>query len=125
MTKNKLVKWQIVVTLICIFASIGSSQTNWMKNPNNPVLIPGGSGSWDETSSIVNTILFHENIYKMWYEGDKGIGFATSPDGIDWTKDTLNNPVLEPGLSGSWDEMGINNASVLIKDNIYHMCYTG
>ena len=125
MTKNKLVKWQIVVTLICIFASIGSSQTNWMKNPNNPVLIPGGSGSWDETSSIVNTILFHENIYKMWYEGDKGIGFATSPDGIDWTKDTLNNPVLEPGLSGSWDEMGINNASVLIKDNIYHVWYSG
>ena len=32
-----------------------------------------------------------ENIYEMWYvggnpQGDLGIGYATSPDGIHWTK---------------------------------------
>jgi predicted GH43/DUF377 family glycosyl hydrolase len=61
----------------------------------------------------------------MWYEGDGGFGYATSPDGINWTKDSLDNPVLQPGTAGSWDEMEINNASVLFKDNIYHMWYSG
>ena len=61
----------------------------------------------------------------MWYEGDNGIGYATSADGIIWIKDSLHNPVLEPGPPGSWDEMQINQASVLFKDNIYHLWYSG
>ena len=61
----------------------------------------------------------------MWYEGDNGFGYATSLDGIIWIKDSLHNPVLEPGPAGSWDEMQINQASVLFKDNIYHLWYSG
>jgi hypothetical protein len=113
-----------VIISICLFSTIIHSQTEWTKYID-PVLHPGNPGSWDESISVVNTILFHQNIYKMWYEGDNGFGYATSPDGIDWIKDTLHNPVLEPGPPGSWDETQINNASVLIKDNIYHLWYSG
>jgi hypothetical protein len=125
MLTSKIFSYCIVAVLFCLFTLNINSQTEWTRNANNPVLIPGGTGSWDESSAIVNTVLFHENIYKMWYEGDGGIGYATSPDGIIWTKDTLNNPVLEPGPAGAWDEMEINNASVLFKDNNYHMWFSG
>ena len=118
-------KFYLNIALLCLCTAPLYPQLDWTRHVDNPVLSPGSSGSWDETSAIVNTVLFHENIYKMWYEGDGGIGYATSPDGINWTKDSLNSPVLEPGPAGTWDEMEINNASVLVKDNIYHMWYSG
>ena len=124
MRENKLITWQFVI-LISLCIQFTNAQTEWTRSTESPVLVPGGSGSWDETFAIVNTVLYHEGIYKMWYEGDGGFGYATSPDGINWTKDSLNNPVMEPGSAGEWDEMEINNASVLIKDNIYHMWYSG
>jgi hypothetical protein len=39
----------------------------------------------------------------MWYEGDDSLGYATSPNGIVWTKHPAN-PVLAPGAAGAWDE---------------------
>jgi len=42
-----------------------------------------------------------------------------------WTKDLLNNPVLGPGQSGSWDDQGAGMCTVLLEDTIYHMWYTG
>jgi len=113
------------VTIFFLYSSILFSQTGWLRYHDNPVLTPGNQGSWDENFSVVNTVLFHEDIYKMWYEGDNGFGYATSLDEIHWVKDTLNNPVLGPGPVGSWDESAINNASVIIINNVYHMWYSG
>jgi len=44
---------------------------------------------------------------RIWYSGDRAsykgmIGYATSANGINWTKH--ENPVLETGASGSWEE---------------------
>jgi predicted GH43/DUF377 family glycosyl hydrolase len=124
MKKNKSFIWQ-VLAIISLFIPLMNAQTEWTRSEYNPVLVSGGTGAWDATSAVVNTVLFHEGIYKMWYEGDGGFGYATSPDGLNWTKDSLNNPVMEPGSAGEWDETEINNASVLIIDNIYHMWYSG
>ena len=74
---------------------------NWSKHPT-PVLDLGDAGEWDE-STVEEPIVLRENgHYKMWYiswtppNGSAMIGYATSPDGIIWTKDTLNNPVMIP-----------------------------
>ena len=41
--------------------------------------------------------------YKMWYApNDHSVGYATSADGIAWTKHS-GNPILE-GAAGEWDE---------------------
>jgi hypothetical protein len=37
------------------------------------------------------------------YDNDTKIGHATSPDGITWTLDVANNPVLTVGGAGAWD----------------------
>ena len=100
------------------------AQTQWQKYPD-AVLNVGTPGSWDETLSVATTVMFQNNIYKMWYEGDGGFGYATSQDGFVWTKDTVHNPILEPGPPGSWDHNAINHASVLFVNNTYHMWYSG
>jgi hypothetical protein len=49
--------------------------------------------------------LFVDNAFRMWYNGGNtdsgiaGIGYATSTDGIVWTKNAA--PVLMPGLQGA------------------------
>jgi len=55
------------------------------------VLDIGPFGAWDDYRLAVPTV-FHDGMtYKMWYGGNDGsggtgVGYATSPDGINWTK---------------------------------------
>jgi serine/threonine protein kinase len=70
---------------------------------NTPVLKKGNPGQWDEDSVEPGTVIFddHNNIFKMWYTGRSNnsskIGYATSPDGIQWVK-YLYNPVYDDEL---------------------------
>jgi hypothetical protein len=66
------------ILLLSVLSSATVAQTQWNKLPGNPVLSPGPSGSWDETGAVVNTVRQYEGVYKMWYEGNKGFGLATS-----------------------------------------------
>ena len=54
------------------------------------------------------------------------VGYATSADGISWTKNACN-PVLDYGSVGSWDFYQAWNASVIYDDvaDSYQMWYTG
>ena len=88
-------------------------------------LLPvGPAGSWDENLAVATSVMFHEGIYKMWYEGDGGFGYATSPDGLVWSK-YGGNPVLQPGPGGAWDEVDIDDASVVYAQGLYRMWYSG
>jgi hypothetical protein len=60
----------------------------------------------------------------MYYTGGAEIGRATSLDGINWQRDTINNPVLS-GTLGQWDEGGVSLSRCLYADNLIHMWYTG
>jgi predicted GH43/DUF377 family glycosyl hydrolase len=64
----------------------------WTPDPE-PVLLPGGEGSWDEQHVDAPRVLKTENGYVMYYTGydstgmrSSMIGMATSEDGITWTK---------------------------------------
>ncbi len=112
-----------VIALSIVHPTALVAQVLWNKLETNPVLSPGTSGSWDETTAVANTVLRHGGVYKMWYEGDDSFGYATSDDGINWVK-WPSNPVMQPGGIGSWDENNIDNASVVIVGNTYHMFYS-
>lgn len=43
---------------------------------------------------------------------------------IEWQKHP-QNPVLEKGPSGSWDDIGIDGGSIIFDGTIYHMWYNG
>ena len=88
-----------------------SDGLDWEIYSGNPVLEVGAPGSWDEQEANGPTVLKDGAVYKMWYHGcnldysECSIGYATSNDGVNWTKHT-GNPVLE-ATPGAWDESGL------------------
>jgi len=106
---------------------------------SDPVMNPGDPGSWDSVWILHPTVIFDGTTYHMWYMGWDGniprIGYATSPDGINWTKyDDLitvnppfaeSDPVMNPGDPGSWDVAAVFSPSVIYDGTSYHMWYSG
>ena len=88
----------------------------------------GASGTWDTRHACFCTVLFDGTNYRMWYTGNDGsdyrIGYATSVDGIEWEKHP-NNPVLDLGESGTWDDSHVGFCTVLFDGTNYRMWYTG
>jgi Tol biopolymer transport system component len=100
----------------------------WAKYPGNPVLVEGAGGDWDDSSVMIPSVIFNGTGYQMWFGGQDAssvfrIGYATSPDGITWTKD-LSNPVLEP-TPGGWDESMVSGPFTIFDGSTYHMWYSG
>lgn len=108
-----------------------SNGSVWNKYSGNPVLTPGAHGTWDHLGVLCPSVLMDGNVYRMWYYGKSdsdpsidSIGYATSPDGIAWTKDA-NNPVLERGAESEWDDFGVSGPSVLFDGSTFKMWYQG
>ena len=136
--KNRQYRISIIIILCLSILAIGSlsAQTIWKKYEGNPVLSAGPAGTWDDTEVYRPWVIYDPDsaLYYMWYVGWNGnvvsagaelIGLATSPDGIHWTKDTVNNPVLENGPVGSWDHWNVGVPVVLRDGTGYQMWYTG
>lgn len=99
---------------------------SWTRYAGNPVLPGGGAGAWDETVDYPS-VVFDGESYHMWYIGgptSSSIGYASSPDGIAWTRHP-DNPVLE-GNAGerAWDER-LLSVEVMLDGDTYHMLYSG
>jgi hypothetical protein len=101
---------------------------DWAKYEGNPVLDLGDSGQWDDSGVRTGVVLYHEEVYKLWYVGDDGeqmrLGYATSLDGINWTIYD-ENPVLDNGNPGNWDDTMIAHCYVINNGNTYEMWYQG
>ena len=103
---------------------------NWSQNSNNPVLTVGAPGEWDAVAAFAGSVLFVDGQYQMWYHGTTGnaltgieIGYATSPDGVNWTKHS-GNPILRR-TPGNWDADNVSFARVIKDGHRYRMWYTG
>ena len=95
---------------------------SWTKQPGNPVLSAGPEGAWDGEKVADPNVLFDGTTYHMWYAGNDGsgwqIGYATSTDGVTWTK-SPSNPVLTTGSPGDRDEGNISEPNVLYENGVY------
>jgi hypothetical protein len=85
-----------------------------VKHPRNPLL--GTDQPWEQGQEITYANVMHDQekgLFKMWYgswlvdakPSQMTIGYATSPDGITWTKPLINeknrtNVVLTPDVIG-------------------------
>jgi hypothetical protein len=87
--------------------------------------------SWDGYTVELATVIREEGQYKMWYTSYVNvaptypgyIGYATSSDGVHWTK-YPGNPVLGPGLS-AWEAGGPYTCDVMPYQDGYKMWYAG
>ncbi len=96
------------------FSTDGITWKRWTEvtGINLAVLLNGGAGTWDATHTAYGTIMPDPGGgYQMWYSGgdgsvDQGIGYATSPDGIVWTR-SPGNPIANVGslstTAGDWN----------------------
>lgn len=88
-----------------------------------------GLGGVDEPDAygVADPCVLKENgTYRMWYAGYDGnswqIHYATSIDGVNWTKEGV---VLSPGNRGELDELGIQNPVVITRAGQYELWYQG
>lgn len=96
---------------------------NWTKT--GVVMLPTETYEGDSLDPM--SVIFENGTYKMWYGGEAYGGcacYATSPDGINWTKYS-GNPVLRK-TSGNWDNEGAGGQHTVIKvGDGYYMYYKG
>lgn len=102
----------------------------WQKHINNPVLTPGENGAWDDGVVAGACVMFKDSTFHMWYDGWNktgsidAIGYATSTDGINWTK-YVGNPVMMQGKTSEWDTLGVGYPNVIFDGVSYKMWYNG
>ncbi len=116
-----------VGTLLALVAPVrGVAQITW--TDDNTVLSPGPG--WESSWVAFVSVIDQDSQFVMWYSGGDNVnginvrvGRATSPDGMHWTKDTLN-PVMGHG-SSAWDGKAAWFPKVLKIGNAYTMWFTG
>ena len=89
----------------------------------NPVFTAGGPGAWDAKIRERGWILHEGDTYYLWYtgydgttEGQKMLGYATSKDGIAWTR-FPGNPIYR--------EQWVEDMMVVKHAGIYYMFAEG
>lgn len=94
-----------------------------------PVLETGPRGSWDERAVADPGVLRVGDSLYMFYLGQdrarrQRLGLARSADGVRWQK-LRDNPVLELGADGAFDEEGLGEPAVWQSHGYYWMLYRG
>ena len=86
---------------------------------------------WEKTSLFCPHVIWDEEqqLYRMWYSGGEqlecdAIGYATSPDGIHWTKCGLN-PIFTRDPNNFWDSLKVEACYVVPHNGWYYMFYLG
>ena len=101
---------------------------HWQQYANNPVLTPG-PGLYDNYSISAHNVMYDPPLYKMWYSGrysgnyTHSIGYATSSDGLHWTKYS-GNPVMTRSTNNDTYVGGPWGASVVKLGSEYFAAYT-
>ena len=104
---------------------------NWNRFTGNPVL-PKRPGEWDNVGTGMGAVIQDGDTLRMWYNGfstgdlnqpGNKIGYATSLDGINWTRHSA--PVLQAGSGGEWDDEIISPGSVVKEGDTFKMWYSG
>ncbi len=104
-----------------------SDGVSWVMDPANPVLTRGAEGEWDDDALWGVGLIHDASGFRMWYAGSDGgisrTGYATSTDGSTWTK-YAENPIIDVGAPGSFDDIGVGPTTVMVRDGLYQMWYT-
>ncbi len=106
-----------------------SADAQMWRRHGPPVLQPGPEGAWDEAGVADPYVARCGETYYMYYLGQnrrgvQRLGVARSPDGVHWQK-FLDNPVLDLGPPGAFDERGLGEPAVFRGAEEYYMIYTG
>jgi hypothetical protein len=104
--------------------AVSKDGINW--KIDSSAVMPADPSAWDNSVEIP-WVIRENGQYKMWYEGNVNgqfhycVGFATSTDGIHWSK-YAGNPVMAPGKA-TWEAQSIYGCAILPFAGGYKMWY--
>jgi predicted GH43/DUF377 family glycosyl hydrolase len=101
----------------------------WKRKSATPVLAP--EQPWEKGAVMCPHVLYDDKalLYRMWYSGGEqyepdAIGYATSGDGLKWTKHE-KNPVFRPDPKAAWEKDRVTACQVVRQGDWYVMFYIG
>ncbi len=98
---------------------------SFTKYGSSAVLSPTSS-TYDESGCKEPTVLYEDGLFKMWYtglnNGVETIGYATSKDGLSWSK---YGAVLDQPSTTAWGDSVLGDPCVIRVDGMYYMYLTG
>jgi beta-1,2-mannobiose phosphorylase / 1,2-beta-oligomannan phosphorylase len=102
---------------------------SWNRMSGKPVLSP--EKPWEKQCVMCPHVLWDEaaKAFKMWYSAGErnepnAIGYATSPDGLHWTKHP-GNPIFQPDRAHDWEKHKVTACQVIKHGGWYVMFYIG
>jgi predicted GH43/DUF377 family glycosyl hydrolase len=101
----------------------------WTRMSRKPVLAP--EQPWEKGAVMCPHVMWdpRSRSYRMWYSGGEqyepdAIGYATSPDGLAWTKHP-GNPVFTPSPDAAWEKHKVTACQVIRQGGWHLMFYIG
>ncbi|GHT18770.1 hypothetical protein FACS1894189_7040 [Planctomycetales bacterium] len=102
----------------------------WKRQSDKPVL--SAEQGWEKGIAVMCPHVEWDadaSLYKMWYSGGEqyepnAIGYATSKDGLVWTK-YPQNPVFAADKGITWEQHKVTAAQIIKHGNEYLMFYIG
>jgi predicted GH43/DUF377 family glycosyl hydrolase len=101
----------------------------WKRMSEKPVLAV--DKPWEKVAVMCPHVIWDaEKLrYRMWYSGGEqyepnAIGYATSADGLYWTKDAAN-PVFKPNPKAEWEQERVTGCQVVKRGDWHYMFYIG
>ncbi|HEV3004577.1 MAG TPA: hypothetical protein VGX78_08950 [Pirellulales bacterium] len=101
--------------------------TTWERASDKPVLSP--EQAWEREAVMCPHVMYEDRLYRMWYSGGEqyepnAIGYATSEDGLTWTKHE-ENPVFRPDSTSAWEQDRVTACQVVRLGDWFVMFYIG
>ena len=101
----------------------------WKRRSTRPVLSP--ERTWEKVAVMCPHVLYDgkDKLYRMWYSAGEqfepnAIGYATSPDGLRWSRHD-QNPVFRPDQKSRWEKDCVTACQVVKQGDWYVMFYIG
>jgi beta-1,2-mannobiose phosphorylase / 1,2-beta-oligomannan phosphorylase len=101
----------------------------WKRRSDVPVLAP--EQPWEKVAVMCPHVIWNDSTkeYRMWYSGGEqfepdAIGYATSPDGLNWKKHS-DNPIFRADPSNQWEQDRVTGCQVVRQGDGYLMFYIG
>jgi predicted GH43/DUF377 family glycosyl hydrolase len=102
---------------------------HWRRMSSRPVL--SFERPWEKVAVMCPHVIWDDQlkVFRMWYSGGEqnepnAIGYATSPDGLVWTKHEAN-PVFTPDPQIAWERFKVAGVQVEKRGNWHYMFYIG
>jgi beta-1,2-mannobiose phosphorylase / 1,2-beta-oligomannan phosphorylase len=118
--------------------SKGRSRIGYATSPDgktwkrmNTTAVLSAEARWEKVAVMCPHVLWDETRkqFRMWYSGGEqnepnAIGYATSPDGLHWSKHA-ENPIFEPARTHDWEKHKVTGCHVEKRGDWFVMFFIG